>query len=124
MNLTKRDWLVVGMIAFYLCNITFTNYIIYHFSTCAGASANAEQVAEVIEANPLQTQVFKSLNYSKIMLLYLIIPGALVALYLLMRWRLLKTHNEDLLNYVVVLMFFMFFVNFANDLGAVLGVLL
>ncbi len=124
MKLTGRDWLMIGVLVFYMVNLTLTNFVMFQLKTCAGASAQAEDIAYAFELNPIKVDIVKDTRFIAVLVGYMIMPAAILAVYLIFRRFLKKRKEEVMLDFFVYLLFFMVLCNFANDLGAVLGVLL
>ena len=125
-NWTKRDGLWAGLVGFQLVNITLTRMILFAQQSCVSVQNTVEAVARTYEANPTVFNILKESQFTSILMSYLLIPAALIACYVILRWyfRDFGKEKEYLLDFFVITLFFAVLMNFANDFGAWLGVLL
>ena len=125
-NWTRRDGLWAGIIGFYLTNMMLTRLILSARQTCVTISSQVEAVARAYEANPAVFNALKEANFTGLLMSYLIVPAALIACYVMLRWYFTGRGKEQeyLLDFLVITLFFAVLMNFANDFGVWLGVLM
>ncbi len=125
-NWTRRDGLWAGVIGFYFTNMTLTRLILSARQTCVTISSQVEAVARAYEAAPVAFDIIKNVNFIGILMSYLVLPAALIACYVMLRWYFTGRGKEQeyLLDFLVITLFFAVLMNFANDFGVWLGVLM
>ena len=125
-NWTRRDGLWAGVIGFYLTNMTLTRLILSARQTCVTISSQVEAVARTYEANPVVFDVLKQSNFIGFLISYFLLPAVLIACYIMLRWYFTGRgkEQEHILDFFVITLFFSVLMNFANDFGVWLGVLM
>lgn len=125
-NWTGRDGLFAGVIGFYLTNMTLTRLILAARQTCVTISNSVEATARAFEANPTAFNLLNEASFIKLLMSYLVVPAALIACYIMLRWYFngRGKEKEYLLDFMLITLFFAVLMNFANDFGVWLGVLM
>jgi len=116
------DWLVFATFIFLLGTRLFTAFYISHITAVSGAEITA--IATVYESNPV-AKLFITATGIKFIMSYLIMPSAVIAVYLVLK-KLYKKKKitVEALSFYVYLMFLIFLQNFLNDFVVLLGKLL
>ena len=125
-NWTRRDGMWAGVIGFYLTNMTLTRLVLSARQTCVAVQQSVEAVARTYEAAPVAFEVLKNTDFLGIMISYMLLPAALIACYMILRWDFKNKlkEQEHVLDFFVITLFFAVLMNFANDFGVWLGVLM
>lgn len=88
-------------------------------ATSVSTGADYETIVKVVEANPLAKYAFLN-KQTGIVFKVVLSPALVFALYFYMR----KKVTIDVLTYYVYTLFFISLINFNNDLGSLIGVLI
>ena len=115
---------MVGIIAgLHLATHFITNMAMWALNTCAGTTAAIEATTQAFERNPNIFLAVRQLDFLALFVSYAYIPASIRAAYILFR-RVTKGENEKFLDFFVIMLLFSMIANFANDLGAYLGMLM
>ena len=114
--------MVIAIAVIHLATHFITNMAMWALRTCAGTAATIEATTQAFERNPNIFLAVRQLNFIAVFVSYAYIPASIIAAYVLFR-RVTKGENEKFLDFFVIMLLFSMIANFANDLGAYLGML-
>lgn len=116
-KLKQLDIFVSLIVILFIASLFLTNLYVNLYSKDTGADVN--KVFAIMESNPIAKVLILSYDI-KMMIMVTFLPALFITLYIIFRKRI----DILILEFYVLTLFFMFLLNFFNDLGAVLGVLL
>ncbi|MCH8003907.1 MAG: hypothetical protein IH934_04735 [Nanoarchaeota archaeon] len=120
MKLHSYDLIIIIAFLLMISNHAITQFLIAKHTTVNQTVEEAKALVEYVEANPIAVKI---LLLKKINFIYSVFfaPGMFLGFYYYIRTK--YKDNKDILMMFAIMIVSIFFLNFANDLGYLLGFL-
>lgn len=117
----RADYIVIGALILLVGAHVTTNFLLTYYQDVAKTMEYAEEIVLEFEANPVAKWFFRFAGLKQ-MYSYVIAPGLLIGLYYFLRKKYL--YDPFILESYSIALFCFFFLNFMNDIGLALGILM
>ncbi len=118
MKLIIEDYIAVGLVLLTGIIKMLTNTVMWMSANLCGIT----QEMAVMEANPI-SRILLDMVKLDFIVTYMLLPALVIGFYVYLRNKY-KDTDRPLFRFLLMFLFFCFLLNFFNDFGAVLGLLM